>query len=384
MKFATKAIRVGQDPERTTGSVNVPIYQTANFAFDGIGKHRGYEYTRSGNPTRTALEQCLASLENGKHGMSFASGLAATDAVLSILRPGDRIISGDAIYGGTFRLFESIYRPRGIQIDYVDFNQPNALASAFARPAKMVWLETPTNPLLELVDIAAVADLAHRAGAKLVVDNTFASPYLQRPLELGADIVLHSTTKYIGGHSDVIGGAVITSDEELHQKIAFHQNAAGGVPAPFDCWLTLRGVKTLPLRMKAHCENSLRVAEFLAGHTLPTRVIYPGLKTHPQHALAKKQMNGGFGGIVTLDLPGGLAQADAFVRAMQIFIFAESLGGVESLACHPATMSHAGLSPEERKAAGISDGTIRLSVGVEDADDLSEDLRQALERCQHA
>lgn len=377
MKFSTKAIRIGQDPDRVTGSVVVPIYQTTNFAFDDVGKPHGYEYSRSGNPTRTAFEQCLASLEEGRFGLAFSSGMAAEDAVLSILRPGDHVVSARNIYGGTFRLFESVYRPREIDFTYVDGTDPRAFADAIRPKTKLVWIESPANPRLQLVDIRAVAEITKANKTLLVADNTFASPYFQRPLTLGADVVVHSTTKYVSGHSDVIGGAVVTNDPGLHQAFRFYQNAVGAVPGPLDCWLSLRGLKTLAVRMKQHAENAGRVARFLADHPKIREVIYPGLPTHPQHKLARAQMDG-FGAVITFELAGGLNAAKAFVRHLKIFIFAESLGGVESLVCHPATMSHAVMTREEREAIGITDGTIRLSIGIEDIDDLIEDLDGAL------
>jgi len=377
MKFATKAIRIGQGPEPATGAVTVPIYQTANFVFESVGKHRGYEYTRTGNPTRSALEQSLAALEGGPHALAFASGMAATDAVLSVLRPGDHLVSGNNLYGGTHRLLELVYKPRGIRVSYVDSTDPAALTAAVEPATKMLWVETPANPWLQLTDIAAAADTARRAGVPLVVDNTFCSPFLQRPIEHGADVVLHSATKYIAGHSDVISGAVVTTRPELHEQFAEYQNTAGAVPGPFDCWLALRGIKTLALRMRQHCENAGKVAEFLEGHGLPTRVTYPGLASHPQHALASRQMDG-FGGMVSFELPGGLEQVTRFAAAVRVMLFAESLGGVESLVCHPETMSHAAMAEPARREAGITPGTIRLSVGIEDADDLIEDLGRAL------
>jgi cystathionine beta-lyase/cystathionine gamma-synthase len=378
MRFATKAIRAGQQPDPTTGAIIVPVYQTANFVFDDIGRPHNYEYSRSGNPTRTALEQCLAALEEARFGLAFGSGMAAVDAVLSLLRPGDHVVSAEHIYGGTFRLFEKVYAPRGITFSYVDGTQSEAFAGAMRLNTKLVWIETPANPLLQLVDVRAVAGITCKHGAKLVADNTFSSPYFQRPLTQGVDIVLHSTTKYISGHSDVIGGAVLTNDAAVHEAIKFYQNAAGAVPGAWDCWLALRGVKTLALRMKQHEANAQAVAEFLAAHPKVQQTIYPGLPSHPQHELAKAQMDG-FGAIVTFRLPGGNEQVRRFVQSLKLCLFAESLGGVESLVCHPATMSHGVLTPQERERIGITDGTIRLSVGIEDVQDLIEDLGQALE-----
>jgi len=377
MHFATKAIRVGQAPDPATGAVVVPIHQSVTYAFHEIGMPSPYEYSRSANPTRTALESCLAALEDAAHGLAFGSGLAACDAVLSILRPGDHVVSASQIYGGTFRLFEEIYKPRGVRFTYVEGEDPGNFARALTPETKLVWVESPTNPLLKLVDLRAVARLCAAHGSKLVVDNTFASPYLQQPLALGAQVVVHSTTKYLSGHSDVLGGAVLVNDEELYKAFHFYQNSAGAVPGPMDCWLTLRGVKTLAVRMRQHTQNAQRIAEHLAGHPRVQGVVYPGLASHPQHKLAREQMSG-YGAIVTFELEGGREAANAFVRRLKIFIFAESLGGVESLVCHPATMSHATLSEAERAALGITEGTIRLSVGIEDERDLIEDLDQAL------
>ncbi len=379
MKFATKAIRQGQQPDPTTGAVIPPVYQSATFVFKGIGQPSSFEYSRSANPTRTAYETCLASLEEAAHGLAFSSGMAAVDAVLSMLRPGERVVSSRNIYGGTLRLFEEVYKPRDISFVYVDGTRPEAFDEALAEGggARLVWIETPANPLLQLVDVAAVAGIAHARGALLVSDNTFPSPYFQRPLTQGADIVLHSTTKYVSGHSDVIGGAVLVNDAQLHERIKFYQNAAGAVPGAWDCWLSLRGLKTLAVRMCQHEANALAVARFLESHAAPTEVIYPGLASHPQHELARRQMDG-FGGLVTFRLPGGREQASRFVDRLKIFLFAESLGGVESLVCHPVTMSHATMSPEECLKIGITEGTLRLSVGIEDADDLIADLEQAL------
>ncbi|NLX57761.1 MAG: PLP-dependent transferase [Phycisphaerae bacterium] len=377
MKFSTKAIRTGQQPDPATGSIIVPVYQTVNFVFDDIGRPHNYEYSRSANPTRTALEQCLASLEEAKFGLAFASGMAAVDAVLSLLRPGDHVVSAEHIYGGTYRLFEQVYIPRGISFTYVKGWQPEAFADALRPNTKLVWIETPANPLLQLVNVRAVAEITRRHGAKLVADNTFSTPYFQRPLTQGADIVLHSTTKYVSGHSDVIGGVVLTNDPWVHEQVKFHQNAAGAVPGPWDCWLSLRGLKTLAVRMRQHEANARAVAEFLSKHPKVLETIYPGLPSHPQHDLAKAQMDG-FGAIVTFRVDGGNEAVRRFVKALKIWLFAESLGGVESLVCHPATMSHGTLTPEERLEVGITDGTIRLSVGIEDVDDLIDDLGQAL------
>ena len=340
MKFATRAIRQGQQPDPASGAIITPVYQTVNFVFDTVGKPHNFEYSRSGNPTRTALEQCLASLEEADLGLAFASGMAAVDAVGSLLRPGDHVVSSESIYGGTFRLFEQVYTARGVSFSYVDGTRPEAFRQAMTPQTKLVWIETPANPRLQLVDVRAVAAIAHDGGARLVADNTFASPYFQRPLTQGADIVLHSTTKYISGHSDVIGGAVLTSDRPVWEQIKFYQNAAGAVPGPWDCFLSLRGLKTLAVRMRQHEANARAVAEFLDGHPKARDVLYPGLPSHPQHELAKAQMDG-FGAMVTFTLPGDRQQVRAFTEALQLFLFAESLGGVESLVCHPTTMSGA-------------------------------------------
>jgi len=378
MRFSTDAIHAGQEADAATGATIVPIYQTSTFTQRGLGEHLGFEYSRSGNPTRRALETCLAALEGATHGLAFASGLAAETATLSTLTPGDHVVAADDLYGGTKRLFEQVLRPLGVTFSYVDGTDADAFADALTPSSRYVWVETPSNPLLRLTDVRAVADLAHAAGARLVVDNTFATPFLQRPLELGADVVVHSTTKYIGGHSDVVGGAVLTNDDGLNERFAFYQNAAGGVPGPFDAWLTLRGVKTLGVRMVAHCANARAIANALEGRRGVTRVHFPGSVAHPQHELARRQMRD-FGGMVTFELAGGLDTADRFFRALRVFSLAESLGGVESLACHPASMTHAGLPEEERTRRGIGPGLVRLSVGIEDAADLLEDLEQALE-----
>lgn len=378
MRFATSAIHAGQGADPTTGSTIVPIYQTSTFTQAAPGDHLGYEYSRSGNPTRTALETALAAVEGGTHGLAFASGLAAETGVLSMLKPGDHIVAGDDLYGGTIRLMRKVFGPMGVTTTFVDPTSPDAVAKAMTPATRMVWIESPSNPLLSITDIRTIADIAHDSGALLVVDNTFATPYLQRPLELGADIVVHSTTKYIGGHSDVIGGALIVDSEELREEIAFYQNAAGGVPGPFDSWLTLRGLKTLAVRMRAHCENADAVARFLATSPGVEHVYYPGLADHPGHALASRQMSG-FGGMVTVRLAGGREAAYVFLKALRVFSLAESLGGVESLACYPAEMTHASVPEDERLARGIDAGMVRLSVGIEDIEDILADLARALE-----
>jgi cystathionine gamma-lyase len=374
--FSTRAIHAGQEPDPTTGATIVPIYATSTYTQAAPGQHKGYEYSRTGNPTRNALETCLAALEGGERGLAFASGLAATTAVLSTLRPGDEVAATADLYGGTYRLLERVFKPWGLLARYTDDASPAAFAKIVTPATKLVWIETPTNPLLQIVDIAAIAELAHKAGALLAVDNTFGSPYLQQPIRLGADLVVHSTTKYLGGHSDVVGGAVVGS-RELLQTIAFYQNAAGGVPGPFDSWLVLRGVKTLAVRMERHCANARRLADWLSHHKAVAKVYYPGLSTHPNHVLAKRQMRD-FGGMISIDVQGGKEAALRFMTRTKLFSLAESLGGVESLVCYPATMTHASIPAELRHARGISDGLVRLSVGIEDADDLQQDLQHAL------
>jgi cystathionine beta-lyase/cystathionine gamma-synthase len=377
MDFATRAIHAGQPADPSTGATITPIFQTSTYTQQGLGENKGYEYSRTGNPTRAALETCLAALENATHGLAFASGMAATSAVISILRPGDEIIAGDDLYGGTYRIFEKVLRPMGVTTRYVSARVVADYAAAITPATRMIWAETPTNPLLSLVDIAALGKLARERGVTLVVDNTFATPYLQNPLDLGAHIVVHSTTKYINGHSDVIGGAVLTSDDALYDEIKFYQNAAGGVPGAFDSWLTLRGVKTLAVRMRQHCESAQRVAEFLNGHPLVKQVYYPGLAAHPDHALAARQMRG-FGGMVSFAFEGEREDVDVFVRNLRVFALAESLGGIESLCCHPASMTHGSIPREQREARGVTETLLRLSVGIEGVDDLIADLTQAL------
>ena len=377
MKFSTKAIHAGQEPDPTTGAIMTPIYQTATYAQTGIGEYKGYDYARTGNPTRTALEACIAALENGHYGLAFASGLAAEQAVLSLLSADDHIVSCNDLYGGTYRLFEHIMQHYNVETSYVATNAIADYEKAIRPNTKLLWLETPTNPLLRLVDIRAVAEIAHRHKILLVVDNTFASPYFQQPLDLGADIVMHSTTKYINGHSDLIGGIVVMNDAEVHQNIQFYQNAAGAVPGPSDAWLTLRGVKTLAVRMRQHAENASAIARFLSEHPRVEKVYYPGLPSHPDHELAKRQMSG-FGGMVSFQFKGTFADVDKTVRRFKIFTLAESLGGIESLVCHPARMTHGAIPREIREAHGLTDTLLRLSVGIEDSEDLLADLDQAL------
>lgn len=377
MKFSTRAIHAGQEPDPSTGAVMTPIFQTSTYAQAGLGEHKGFEYSRTQNPTRSALEACIASLEEGQYGLAFASGMAAESAVLSLLSAGDHLVACDDLYGGSYRIFERVMRRYEVETSYVAADNAAAYERAIRPNTKMIWLETPTNPLLNLADIAAIAAIAHRHQLLLVVDNTFASPYFQQPLKLGADIVVHSTTKYINGHSDVIGGALVTSNEEAYQAIKFYQNAAGAVPSPFDSWLTLRGIKTLAVRMRQHEENALAVARFLGEHPRVEKVYYPGLPTHPGHELAKRQMSG-FGGMVSFQFKGSYDDVDTVVRRFKVFALAESLGGVESLVCHPATMTHGSIPREIREARGLTDTLLRLSIGIEDSEDLLADLEQAL------
>jgi cystathionine gamma-synthase/cystathionine gamma-lyase len=377
MKFATRAIHAGQEPDPTTGAINIPIYQTSTYVQEEIGKHKGYEYARTGNPTRTALEACLASLEGAKYGLCFGSGLGASMNVMHLLSSGDHVVCGDDVYGGTFRLFDKVLARFGVTFSWVDARDVKNIEKAIRPETKMIWLETPTNPLLQIVDIKAITDLAKSKKIATVVDNTFASPYLQNPLALGADIVVHSATKYLGGHSDVVGGAILTSNEEMYERLKFHQNAVGSVPGPMDCYLILRGVKTLAVRMEAHQKNAMAVAKFLENKPQIERIIYPGLPGHPQHDLAKKQMSG-FGGMLSIVIKGGLENANKFASSTKLFALAESLGGVESLICHPVSMTHGSIPKDVREARGIVDGLVRLSVGIEDTDDLIADVEQAL------
>lgn len=377
MHFSTRAIHVGQSPEATSGAVVVPIFQTSTYAQAAPGQHKGHEYSRTSNPTRDALQECLAALESARYGLAFGSGMAAISTVLLSLSSGDHIVSSDDVYGGTFRVFDKVFRRHGISVTLVDTADLAAVAAALRPETKLVWVESPTNPLLRITDIAGVASLCKARGVRLAVDNTFMSPALQRPLELGADLVVHSTTKYIGGHSDVVGGFIATNDAALHEQLKFLQNAAGGVPGPFDSWLTLRGLKTLALRMQAHCQNAQRLAEHLARHPKVESVIYPGLESHPGHAIHARQSQGG-GGIITIRVRGGLESARRVCSATKLFFLAESLGGVESLIEHPAIMTHASVPQAQREARGIGDNLIRLSVGIEHIDDLRADLDQAL------
>jgi cystathionine beta-lyase/cystathionine gamma-synthase len=377
--LATRAIHAGQEPDETTGAIMTPIYQTSTYVQPALGQHKGFEYARTRNPTRDALERNVAALESARHGIAFASGLAATEAVLKLLAAGDHVICGENVYGGTHRLMTQVLGRLGLNFSFVDVRDPACIGKAITPATKMVFIETPTNPMMHLADLRAIAELT-RAGngeAFFVVDNTFATPIFQRPLECGADIVVHSTTKYLNGHSDMVGGIVVTSSDDAADQLAFLQNAAGAVPGPLDCWLALRGIKTLPLRMRQHDASGRRIADWLAGHTEVRRVYYPGLPDHPQHELACRQMKG-FGGMISFEM-GSLERAKAVVERTRLFALAESLGGVESLIGHPAIMTHASVPEELRQSMGLSLGLVRISVGIEDPDDLVADLEQALE-----
>ena len=376
MGFSTDAIHAGQTPDPTTGAIMPPIYQTSTYVQDGLGRHKGYEYARTQNPTRGALERNLAALERGQRAFAFASGLAAIGTVLQLLESGDHVLCTDNLYGGTYRLADRIWRRFGLEFSFVDTSKLGEVERALRPTTKLVFLETPTNPILTLCDVRAIAQLAHARGIQVAVDNTFMSPYFQRPLELGADIVVHSTTKFLNGHSDMVGGVVVVNDSALADKLGFLQNAAGAVPGPMDCWLVLRGVKTLALRMQAHERNAGQLAAWLVKQPRIRKVYYPGLPQHPQHDLARRQASG-FGGIVSIEL-GSLDAARRFMESLRIFSLAESLGGVESLVCHPATMTHASVPSADRDKLGITAGLVRLSVGIEDVEDLRNDLEQAL------
>jgi cystathionine beta-lyase/cystathionine gamma-synthase len=375
-RFVTKCLHAGQEPDPATGAIVTPIYQTSTYVQEALGQHKGYEYARTQNPTRAALEGNIAAIESAGAAFAFASGMAAINAVASMLAAGDHIVVSDNVYGGTFRLFENVLRRNELSFTYADTTNLDLTAKAFTPATKLLFVETPSNPLMRLTDLAAAAELAHRFHARLVVDNTFASPVLQRPIEMGADLVVHSTTKYLNGHSDSVGGVVAAAREDDIEWLRFVQNAAGAILGPFDSWLVLRGTKTLPLRMAAHCANGQALAEFLAGHPKVTTVYYPGLPTHPQHALARRQMSG-FGGMLAFDM-GSLEAARHVLNSVRLIALAESLGGVETLISHPATMTHASVPAEHRAALGITGGLVRISVGVEDIDDLREDLAQAL------
>jgi cystathionine gamma-synthase/cystathionine gamma-lyase len=376
-RLATLAIHAGQSPDPTSGAVMPPIVLASTFAQDGPGVHKGFEYARTGNPTRQTLEACLAALEGARHGVAFSSGCAAMTTLLHTLRPGDHVVACDDVYGGTFRILDKVMAPLGIRTSWVDMTDPRDVAAAMEASTRFVWIETPTNPMLKLVDIAAVAEIARARGAKVVVDNTFATPVLQRPLALGADVIVHSTTKYLNGHSDVVGGVLLTSDDALAERLRFLQNAIGAVPSPFDCFLVLRGVKTLPVRMRGHVESALEIARWLEAHPQVEKVYYPGLPSHPQHALCARQMSAP-GGMISFVVRGGLAASRALLRTVRLFTCAESLGGVESLIELPAVMTHGSIPADARARLGITDGLIRLSVGLEAREDLIADLDAAL------
>jgi cystathionine gamma-lyase len=379
LRFATRCIHAGQSPDPTTGAVMPPIYTTSTYAQSSPGVHKGYDYSRTKNPTRNAWERCIADLEGGVRGFAFASGMAATSTVIELLDAGSHIVAMDDLYGGTFRLFERVRRrTANLDITFADLSNMEALSAAVRPDTKMIWIETPTNPTLRLVDIAQVAEFARKRGILTVVDNTFASPWIQRPIELGADLVVHSATKYLNGHSDMVGGVAVAANEELADKVGFLQNAVGGISGPFDSFLALRGLKTLPLRMRQTSESSLAISQWLEKHSNVTRVLYPGLPSHPQYELAKRQMKNGSSGIVSFFVKGGLDETRRFLERLRIFTIAESLGGVESLVDHPALMTHASIPAENRKALGIDDSLVRLSVGIEDVEDLIADLDEAL------
>jgi cystathionine gamma-lyase len=378
-KFEILAIHAGCEPDPGTGAIMTPIYQTSTYVQESPGKHKGYDYSRTRNPTRAALEQNIASLEDGHYGLAFSSGMSAASAITQLLDGGDHIISCDDVYGGTFRLFEKILKRYQLECDFIDMTDAQSLEANIKKNTKLVWLESPTNPLLKCIDIEAVANITKKHHILMAVDNTFATPFFQRPLNLGADIVMHSTTKYLNGHSDVIGGVIVTNDQDINEKLRFIQNAVGAVPGPFDCFLVLRGIKTLAVRMERHGENAFKIAHFLENHPKVKKTIYPGLESHPEHAIAKKQMSG-FGGVITFFIKGGLEAARYFLEKVKVFSLAESLGGVESLIEHPAIMTHASVPQKKiREKTGITDGLIRLSVGIENAEDLIEDLGNALE-----
>ncbi len=378
MKFGTKAIHAGQEPDPTTGAIMTPIYQTSTFWQESPGKHKGYAYARGKNPTRNALEKCIAALENGKHGLCFSSGMGAIDAVAKLLRPGDEVITGNDLYGGTYRMFTKVFANFGIKFHFIDLNDANNITEYINENTKLIWIETPTNPTMQIVDIAACAEISKKNNLILAVDNTFASPYLQNPLDLGADIVMHSVTKYLGGHSDVVMGALVCNDDNIHEQLAFIHNSCGATPGPQDSFLVLRGLKTLHLRMKAHCENGRIIAEFLRNHPKIEKVYWPGFPDSKNHEIAKKQMRD-FGGMISIVLKNAdLNETFRIASSFKVFSLAESLGGVESLINHPATMTHASIPKDEREKVGVVDNLLRLSVGVEDIEDLLEDLKSAL------
>jgi len=378
MKFATKAIHAGIHPDEATGAIMTPIYQTSTYVQDGVGGHKGYEYSRTLNPTRHALEKNIAAIENARFGAAFGSGLAAIDCIVKMLNPGDEVIATNDLYGGSYRLFTTVYAKYGIKFQFVEMSNPENIESIVTEKTKLIWVESPTNPMMKIVDITAVAKIAKNAGAILAVDNTFATPYLQNPIDLGADIVMHSATKYLGGHSDVVMGILVTDNEDISKEMYRIQNSTGAVTAPMDSFLVLRGIKTLHLRVQRHCENGEKVANFLFSHPRVDKVYWPGLKTHPNHEIAKKQMRG-FGGMISFTLKGNkIEDAHEILKKVEIFALAESLGGVESLIGHPASMTHASIPKLEREKIGVVDSLIRLSIGIEDAEDLIADLQQAL------
>jgi len=378
MRFETLAIHAGERPDKAFGAVSVPIYQTSSFVFEDVGQTRGYDYSRTANPTRKILEDTIAQLEGGKAGFAFATGMAAETTVIHLLKAGDHVITQDDVYGGTYRLFQDVMHDLGLEFTFLRMDSRQTIEAAIKPNTRMLWLETPSNPLLNIVDIEMVVDVAKRHNLMTVMDNTFATPYLLRPIEYGVDLVVHSTTKYLNGHCDVVNGAVVTTSDELTERVQFLLNAMGTCASPFDCWLVLRGISTLPVRMEKHEENAVALANYLKGHPAVKRVFYPGLNSHPGHKIAKRQMKG-FGGMVSIELKGGIEAVNRFLRKIKVFSLAESLGGVASLAEHPATMSHASMPGEYRERVGITDELIRLSVGLENIDDLVDDLRQALE-----
>ena len=379
MRFETIAIHAGERPDKTFGAISAPIYQTSTFAFEDVGKSGGYDYSRTANPTRKILEDTIAQLEGGKAGFAFATGMAAEATVMHLLKAGDHVISGDDVYGGTYRLFQDVMPEFGLEFTFLRMDSRERIEQAIKPNTRMLWLETPSNPLLNIVDVEMAVDIAKKHNLMTVIDNTFATPYFLRPIDYGIDLVVHSTTKYLNGHCDVVGGAVVTTTDELTERVQFLLNAMGTCASPFDCWLVLRGIETLPVRMERHEENASAVAKYLTGHPSVSRVFYPGLETHPGHEIARRQMKG-FGGVVSVELRGGVEAVNRFLRRIKVFALAESLGGVASLAEHPATMSHASMPQEHREKVGITDGIIRLSIGLENLDDLIDDLRQALER----
>ena len=377
MKFETVAIHAGERPDAAFGAISVPIYQTSTFAFEDVGKTKGYDYSRTANPTRKVLEDTIARLEGGKAGFAFATGMAAEATAIHLLKAGDHVISGDDVYGGTYRLFQNVMRNFGLEFTFLRLDDRKRIEQAMKPNTKMLWLETPSNPLLNIIDLEMVVDIAKKHNLMTVIDNTFATPYFLRPIEYGIDLVVHSTTKYLNGHCDVVGGAVVTTTDELTERVQFLLNAMGTSASPFDCWLVLRGIETLPVRMRQHEANAIKVADYLKGHPAVKRVFYPGLESHPGHEIARRQMKG-FGGVVSLELKGGIEAVNSFLGRTKIFFLAESLGGAASLAEHPATMSHASMPEDFREKTGITEELVRLSVGLENSDDLIEDLSQAL------